>query len=186
MTAPGLAAARFAMSLGMGAGLGLLYGFLRPLRPKLTHLTDAVFVLCAFLGWVQLGFGLCGGELRFGYWVGMLLGAVVFDVTAGRLLRPLFFRFWGIIWQILSFLLRPIGKIFDFFKKFCKKVLAFPKKGIIMGWNICRRNGGAAHGKQKKKKSQGGSAKEQPSASRHDSGCHRIVYRGAGDAPLQH
>ena len=64
------------MACGVGAGLGLVYGFLRPLRPRLTHLCDLLFVLAAFWGWIYVGFGICLGDVNmactmamaFSYW----------------------------------------------------------------------------------------------------------------------
>ena len=60
MTAPALAAGRLAAACLMGLGLGLWYGFLRPLRPKFTLLSDLLFLLALFPSWVYLGFGICG------------------------------------------------------------------------------------------------------------------------------
>ena len=86
MTAPALAAQRFALSCLLGAGLGLYYGFLRPLRPR--WLGDGLFLPAAFWVWLELGFGICGGDLRLGYFLGLLLGALVWEWGPGRLLRP--------------------------------------------------------------------------------------------------
>ena len=94
MTAPALAARRFLLALAVGAGLGLVYGFLRPPRRRFTHIFDGIFVLVTLWAWVYLSFGLCKGELRFGYTMGMLLGAGLWEMTAGRLLRPVFTGFW--------------------------------------------------------------------------------------------
>ena len=106
MTAPALAATRFALALGVGVALGLIYGFLRPLGPRLNWLRDSIFVLCALFGWIYLGFGLCEGDLRFGYTAGMILGAFAWEMTVGRLLRPVFSCFW----KFFAFLLVPFKK----------------------------------------------------------------------------
>ena len=149
MTAPALAATRFAMALGVGAALGLIYGFLRPLGPRLNWLRDSVFVLCALFGWVYLGFGLCQGDLRFGYTAGAILGAFLWELTAGTLLRPVFSGFW----KFLALFLVPFKKISVFLQIFSKKLFAKCKKWVTMGWNICRNtqrrnaSGGTAHGK---------------------------------------
>lgn len=57
MTAPSVAAVRFLYACGLGAVLGLCYGFLRPLRRRCTALADVLFL--SVLGWIFLilGFG---------------------------------------------------------------------------------------------------------------------------------
>lgn len=120
MTAPALAARRFLFSLAMGALLGLVYGFLRPPRRRFTQLFDGIFVLCALWAWIYLSFGLCQGDLRFGYTAGLGLGAVLWEATGGRLLRPVFSGFW----KFLAYFLLPFQKFFHFFKVFSKKLFA--------------------------------------------------------------
>ena len=48
MTPPALAAQRFGLACLLGGGLGLCYGFLRPLRPKRTALSDLLFLPALF------------------------------------------------------------------------------------------------------------------------------------------
>ena len=55
MTAPALAARYFGIACVLGVELGMIYGFLRPLRPRFTVLADTVFVLAAFRMWLVLG-----------------------------------------------------------------------------------------------------------------------------------
>ena len=71
MTQPAVAAACFGAALLMGGALGVLYGFLRPLRPRLTHLADALFVVACFWTWIYLAFAVCGGDIRFAYTAGL-------------------------------------------------------------------------------------------------------------------
>ena len=47
MTAPALAAERFGIGCLLGAGLGLWYAFLRPLRRRRTGFADVLFLLGA-------------------------------------------------------------------------------------------------------------------------------------------
>ena len=56
MTAPELAARRFLWALATGAAVGMVYGFLRPLRPKHTTLSDLLFLPAALYGWLFLNF----------------------------------------------------------------------------------------------------------------------------------
>ena len=134
MTAPALAAARFSAACLLGMGLGILYSFLRPLRPRLTVLADLLFVLGFGWAWVYLGFAICQGDLRVGYYSGLILGLLLWEYTAGKLLRPLFFGFWGIVRKILALFLQPVARFFRFIPGICKKIFAYPKKsGTIKG-----------------------------------------------------
>ena len=110
MTAPALAASRFGLALAVGGGLGLCYGFLRPLGTRLPHLRDLLFVLCAFWAWIYLSFGLCQGDIRVGYTAGLALGAWLWELTIGKWLRPVFSKFW----KFLSLFLWPLKKIYAF------------------------------------------------------------------------
>ena len=74
MTAPSLAARYFCLACLLGAQLGILYGFLRPLRPGFAALADGIFVLAMFRTWLTLGFQICGGDLRLGYTAGLAAG----------------------------------------------------------------------------------------------------------------
>ena len=125
MTAPAIAAIRFCLAGAVGAGLGLFYGFLRPLRRKGNTLPDLIFVIAAFLGWVYVGFGICGGDLRTAWFFGMILGGLCFEATLGRLLRPVFFGFWKAMAAIVAACLTPGRKIIGFFRKIAKKVFSF-------------------------------------------------------------
>lgn len=134
MTAPAVAALRFALACGLGLGLGVVYSFLRPLRPRLTHLADGIFVLCLLSAWVYLGFGICGGDLRLGYTAGLFVGIFIWEWTAGRLLKPIFFRFWRLLGKVFRGITAPVRAIFRFFSKFAKIVFAYRKKsGTIEG-----------------------------------------------------
>ena len=77
MTGPGEAAYRFAAAWLIGCIVGIWYEFLRPLRPRFTGISDGIFLLGLLAGWLQLGFGICRGDLRLGYCAGLGLGAWV-------------------------------------------------------------------------------------------------------------
>ena len=83
LNAPALAAQRFGAALLLGATLGIFYGFLRPLRPRFTWLSDTLFVLACFWAWLVLSFGVCLGDLRIGYTAGIGLGCLLWEATAG-------------------------------------------------------------------------------------------------------
>ena len=66
MISPALAWGHFLAACLLGVGLGLVYDFLRPLRPRFTALSDVVFL--AVLGYtlIYLFFGVCAGDIRGG------------------------------------------------------------------------------------------------------------------------
>ena len=74
MTAVAVSAGQFAAAWLMGMGLGAVYELLRPLRPRLTLFSDVVFVGVMLYAWVQLSFGICGGDIRMAQTAGLLLG----------------------------------------------------------------------------------------------------------------
>lgn len=114
MTDPVLDARRFGIACLLGLGLGLYYGFLRPLRPRHTGLSDLLFLPALFYSWLYLSFGVCDGDIRLSYSMGLLVGTVVFQWTAGRWLRTIFQGFWRVIGKIYR-------QIFNFLKNFLKK-----------------------------------------------------------------
>ena len=111
MTAPAVAAGRFVYACGLGAALGLCYGFLRPLGRKCAPLGDALFLLALGRTCLYLGFGICGGDLRLGYFCGLAVGGFLWEAAVGPLFRPVFDRIWEII-------LVPV-KNFGFLQNFC-------------------------------------------------------------------
>ena len=132
MTTPAVAAARFCMAAAVGTGLGLFYGFLRPLRRKSNWFTDLIFVIATFFGWLYVGFGICRGDLRMAYFAGMALGGFGWEMTVGKLLRPVFFGFWQGIRKILAVIAFPMKKIFEISRKIAKKVFAKCRKWVTM------------------------------------------------------
>ena len=177
MTVPAVAAKCLLAALLIGGALGAFYGFLRPLRSRVTWLTDLLFVLAALWGWVYLTFAVCGGDSRLGCTLGLLMGGIAWEGTLGRLLRPVWSRFWGII-------LWPMGKIVNIFQKFYNFLLATGKKWFtIVGTMITNPKGGADHGKSKPP--QAGAAKNQ---SRHKS-RHRVrghPFAGGSGSAVRH
>ena len=94
MTAPDLAARRFALSCLLGCVLGVIYGFLRPLRRRFPVLGDLLFLPAVFWLWLEVSFRICRGDLRLGYSFGLAAGCFLWEATAGRLLRPVFEGIW--------------------------------------------------------------------------------------------
>lgn len=117
MIPPAVAAQHFAVACLLGLPLGFAYGFLRPLRQKAPSLGDSLFLILLFAVWLVLGFQVCDGDLRPGYWAGLFLGALIWELTLGRLLRPLFYKFWSMLFPIFGLPGRILRKIFNIFKK---------------------------------------------------------------------
>ena len=117
MNPPAIAAYRLLCAVLLGVGLGVFYGFLRPLRTRHRHIADLMFLLALYPTWVYFAFGIAGGDLRFGYTAGLFAGILAWESTFGRWLRPVFAGFWRLIYRIFRVLALPFQK---FFKKNCK------------------------------------------------------------------
>jgi len=144
MNTPAEAARLFLLALLMGAGLGVVYGFLRPLRPRLTALSDFLFAVALFWVWIFHSFYFCRGDIRMGNAVGILLGALIWDNTAGRLFRPVFRHFWALLGKVFGFFLRPVKFFIKKGAKTAKFLLATGQKMFT----IRKNKGGADHGAQ--------------------------------------
>ena len=116
MTDPRITLQRMLAGLVLGMILGLVYGALRPLRRRNSTLGDLLFLPAMVWGWLEMGFGICGGDLRLGYLVPLFFGAVLWEQTVGRLLRPIFAGFWWAFAGILGLCTFPVKKFFHFAK----------------------------------------------------------------------
>lgn len=183
MTPPGEAAGRFAAACLLGLALGAVYGFLRPLRPRHTLLSDSLFLLAAAWAWGYLGFGICLGDLRLGYTAGLFLGAVAFEQTLGRLLRPVFQGFWRGLGRAGGAILAPAKKIFKKIRKNAKKLFAIRGKWVTIEWNNRRNNrrtsGGSSYDREQPIKApvSRGIPAEPPADEVRGAGNGGIVYR---------
>ncbi len=128
MTAPGLAFRLLAVCVAAGAVLGLWYDFLSPLRPRHTAAADLAFLGVSLAVWVYMSFGICGGDLRMGYLLGVAAGGALWRWGPGRLVRPLFRGFWRIAGEIFRRILLPVKK----FLKFLKIMFASAKKWVTI------------------------------------------------------
>ena len=115
---PETAGFRLLCSCLLGGALGLYYGFLRPLRRRHQGLADGLFLLGAVWVWLYQSFGICGGDLRLGYFLGLLAGGLLWERTAGRVLRPVFSGFWGGLAKAGRLAVLPL-KNFRILQKFC-------------------------------------------------------------------
>ena len=117
MMTPEIAAVRFLRGVVLGLFRGAWYGFLRPLGRRRQTLADLLFLCGVFPVWLYLSFAVCQGDLHLGYLASLPLGGILFDSTLGRLLRPVWDKFWGVI-----------GWIYRNLRKFFKKIIIFLKK----------------------------------------------------------
>ena len=131
MIAPTLAAGRFCAACLIGMVLGLWYDFLRPLRPRLTALTDLLFLTGLWIGWLYLGFAICRGDLRFGYTAGLGIGFIFWEKTISMVFRPIFAKFW-----------LPAKKILHFLRKSVKKLFATGRKKVTIKSKLYHTKGG--------------------------------------------
>ena len=122
MMTPEQAAYRFFWGLMLGAGLGLLYGFLRPLRRRVCWPADILFVGAAFYAWLYLSFAVCRGDIRIGITAALAIGALLWELPLGKLLRRPFAWFWRLSSRMISFLCSPFQKFFQIIMVFFKKV----------------------------------------------------------------
>lgn len=135
MISPVVAAQRFGIACLLGAVLGLVYGLLRPLRPRLTWLADLIFVIAAFRAWLELSFAVCRGDIRLAYTAGLFLGCVLWESTAGKLLRPVFGNFWALVAKIFRIILLPFKIFMKKMKKYCIFLLLSLRKTITIKCN---------------------------------------------------
>lgn len=131
MISPALAWGHFLTACLLGAGLGLVYDFLRPLRPRFTALSDLLFLGVLGYTLVYLFFGVCAGDIRGGYALGLAAGGFCWEWTLGRIFSPVFAGFWKALGGF-SGLWRHLGK--NFFKKPEKTKIFLCKLGK-MGYN---------------------------------------------------
>ena len=110
----------------LGGVLGIVYGFLRPLRWR--WLGDLFFIGALFYFWIYLGFGICGGDLRFAYTAALLLGCFLWYQCFGPWLAPLFSAFWKGFFSVLAGIFAPLGW-------FCKKCAFFKNFSLQAGKN---------------------------------------------------
>jgi len=181
MIQPAVAAARFGWALVLGGVLGLWYGFLRPLRPKHTAISDGLFMLGCLWAWIYHSFAVSRGDPRTGYLAGLAMGAVLWEMTLGRWFHPLFRGFWKKMEGLWRALTVPLKK----FLKNVKILFASVEKWVTIRWNNRRHSrripGGGHHGENEKSLPQcpGGVPPELADDQNCGNCGYRIVYRGA-------
>ena len=97
-------------------------------------MSPSVLYCIAAAVWLVLGFAICGGDLRLGCTLGLLLGGIAWELTAGMLLRPVFAGFCQGIAALARMSLLPVKKFLYFDNNSLNSVLIFvkPTEGEIM------------------------------------------------------
>jgi hypothetical protein len=182
MITPAEAAGRLGISCLLGLVLGLIYDFFLAFRHR--NLGDFCFVLAAFWVWLFLGFSVCQGDLRPGYWTGLLVGWILWRLTFSRITRPFFAGFWKILtwpWKITKNFLR---------KKciFLKNLLASGKKSSTIDGIKKPPEKGVRHGKVQKSSAphQAGLQAQQQCDKNRGSVRHRHLHGGSADPGRRH
>ncbi len=125
----------FTVMLASGAAAGLLFDFLRAFRMEakpngtLTAVTDALFWLTAIFGFSACIWNFNSGQLRFYEPLGILLGAALYFLLAGKWIL-MFFR---LIWKNILKFIKVIFKILLTPARFLYKILLVPAARFIRG-----------------------------------------------------
>lgn len=146
MTEPSVAAYQLGLCCLVGAGVGVAYGFLRPLRYRHRHLADLLFAPVLVYAWLYTGFAICKGDLRLGYTAGLFAGWLVWDCTVGKWTGPVFFGFWRTVGKIWGWIRGLFEKILKFCRKILKKCFARGKKWGTIKWYQYGETGGKVGG----------------------------------------
>ena len=133
MTPPALLFSRFLTACLLGVGLGILYDLLLCLPRALRHLADALFITGLFAFGIYLGFGVCGGDLRPVYSVGLFIGAMGWHYSLGKFLRRLVLAVFRVLAHFFSIIFKPFEKMFSIISLFSKKTFALRKKSSTIG-----------------------------------------------------
>lgn len=116
---PAVGFVRLVWAFCFGLALGLCFDIVRPIRPR--FLGDLLFLIAMGWFWLQLAFGICSGDLRFGCLSALGVGVLLWEIGPGRILQPLFCQ----IWRLFAL---PFKKIFKKIKKILKFLFARRKK----------------------------------------------------------
>lgn len=128
---PGEQAALFARTMLWGLPLGAFRGFLAPLGRRHRHLADGLLILATGAVWLQVGFGLWGGDLRPGWLFALAGGFGAWRAVPGRWADGIWVPFWQGIWKILDILAGSAKKVL----KISKILFPSQEKSVTIGSN---------------------------------------------------
>jgi|GEM_PF-2016275 len=95
---------------------------------SIVHLEDTLFWILSFLGVLYFILNYAGGELRFFYFLGILLGFILYTYFFSRYIVNLFVKILKIIIKIIKFFLLVIYKFFYPILLLTKKIYIFFQK----------------------------------------------------------
>lgn len=141
---PGLVWHRLAGCFLAGILLGPAADLFRPLHRRLPVLTQLIIGTEFFLCWLYLGFGLCRGDLRMGYFGSAALGFLLWERCFGRCMGAFFGKLWHAAAIPLKFCLKIFQKISNFLFARWKKWSTINCSNRQFQW---RRYGGPSYDK---------------------------------------
>lgn len=118
---PGLVWHRLLGCILAGMLVGPAACALRPLHRIRPVLTELLTSLAVGVCWLWTSFGLCRGDLRMGYFFGMIAGWLLWEWLFGTAATAVFRRFW----HIAAF---PLRIFLNFFRKIVNFLFARRKK----------------------------------------------------------
>lgn len=130
MIPPQTALEQLLAGLILGAALGCADSLLAPLGRRHRHLADLLLMIPVFWTWLVLSFQICRGDPRMSCFAAMAAGAILWNITAGQVLKPVFFRLWDGFFGLCRKIFRPFLKIFKKIWGFIKKYLHLRKNGL--------------------------------------------------------
>ena len=132
MTAPAQAGQNILWGLALGAIFGCWYDFWRTPGRAHPHLADLARLIVLIWLWLELSFGICGGDLRLGYTASLGVGWGIWELTLGKLVSRVFDGFWAGIIFLFRLVTRPLQIFVKIFFKKSKKTICICEK---MGYN---------------------------------------------------
>jgi hypothetical protein len=134
-----LQALQFAVSGGVGLGLGLFYDLLRAFRRRcrgIGAVLDLFFALILAAALLLMALYAGQGVFRLFMLLGTALGAAFWFLTISPFFRSALDRLFAILDQILRFLLSPLVKTCKIVKIFLKKGFLFVEKRSIISFVV--------------------------------------------------
>ena len=122
----------------LGAAAAAAGDFLYPVQGRFRVLTDGVMSLWLVWIWLQISFGVCGGNIRLGFWLCAGLGAAAWTGTVSPRLRRLNGRLFALAEGRIRKIMGKMKIVWKKIKKYAKKHFPFRGKKVIIGKTKCK------------------------------------------------